>query len=57
MPQKVSGLEQEAPEEQNAQQQDERDDDNLNQAHNRFLDGSGNGHYGETTGESNKTSF
>jgi hypothetical protein len=31
------GLKQEAPEEQDAQQQDERDDDNLNQAHNGFL--------------------
>jgi hypothetical protein len=34
---RVSRLKQEAPEEQNAQEQDERDDDNLNQAHNRFL--------------------
>jgi hypothetical protein len=36
---RLSGLKQEAPEEQNAQKQDERDDDNLNQAHNRFLVG------------------
>ncbi|MBA2734352.1 MAG: hypothetical protein H0U54_15930 [Acidobacteria bacterium] len=34
---RVSRLKQEAPEEQNAQEQDERDDDNLNQTHNRFL--------------------
>jgi hypothetical protein len=33
----VSKLKQEAPEEEDAQDQDERDDDNLNQAHNRFL--------------------
>ena len=30
-------LKQEAPEEQDAQDQDERDDNNLDQAHNRFL--------------------
>ena len=33
----MSGLKQEAPEEQDAQDQDERDDDYLDQAHNRFL--------------------
>ena len=48
----MSGLKQEAPEEQNAQKQDERDDDDFNQAHNRFLVESGNGYYRETTGES-----
>jgi hypothetical protein len=34
---RISGLKQEAPEEQDAQEQDERDNDDLNQAHNRFL--------------------
>jgi hypothetical protein len=38
---RLPGLKQEAPEEQNAQQQNERDDDNLNKAHNRFLNGFG----------------
>jgi len=40
MPRKF-GLKQEAPEEQDAQQQDQCDDDDLNQAHNRFLKGQG----------------
>jgi hypothetical protein len=33
----MSGLKQEAPEEEYAQQQDERDDDDFDQAHSRFL--------------------
>jgi hypothetical protein len=37
MPRFLSGLKQEAPEEKDAQDKDERDNDNLNQAHNSFL--------------------
>jgi hypothetical protein len=37
MPRSLSGLKQEAPEEEDAQDKYERDDDYLNQAHNRFL--------------------
>jgi hypothetical protein len=33
----MCGLKQEAPEEEYAQQQDERDDDDFNQTHSRFL--------------------
>lgn len=35
----LTGLKQEAPEEEYAQQQDERDNDDFDQAHNRFLKG------------------
>jgi hypothetical protein len=52
----VAGLKQEAPEEEDAQEQDERDDDDLNQAHNRFLCGAScRGR--ETKGGSNEASF
>jgi hypothetical protein len=34
----VAGLKQEAPEKEDAQDQDEHDDDDFDQAHNRFLD-------------------